>query len=80
MLVIRRNLPIFKIALFIRQSSLLDVSDANKHYTYNSISYGYILNATNNRRSDLPDVLSSISLAKGSTDQAIIARIKKLGN
>lgn len=63
----------------IRQSSLLDISDENEHYTYNPISLEYVLQATNNRRSDLVDLLSAISLAKNSTDPAIIARIKKTG-
>lgn len=63
----------------IRQSSLLDVPSINDYYTYNSISYEYVLNATNDRRSDLIDLLSAISLAKSSTDREIIARIKKTG-
>ena len=63
----------------IRQSSLLDVIVPNEHYTFNALSYDYILSATDSRRSDLVDLLSSISAAVKSTDQALLKRIKQTG-
>ena len=44
-----------------------------------ALSYDYILSATDSRRSDLVDLLSSISAAVKSTDQALLKRIKQTG-
>lgn len=51
-----------------------------EHYVYNAISYDYILHATNSTRSDIVDLLSSVALAKKSTDEELIARIRRTGN
>lgn len=64
----------------IRQSSLLDIDAALDHYVHDAISYNYILNATNSKRSDLVDLISSVALAKKSTDEELIARIRRTGN
>lgn len=64
----------------IRQSSLLDANLPLEHYVYNAISYDYILHATNSTRSDIVDLLSSVALAKKSTDEELIARIRRTGN
>lgn len=51
----------------------------NEHYTFNALSYDYILSSTDPRRSDLVDLLTSISTAVKSTDQALLKRIKQTG-
>lgn len=63
----------------IRQSSLLDANVPYEHYANNAISYNYIMNATNSKRSDLVDLLSAVSSAAKSTDQELLARIRKTG-
>lgn len=63
----------------IRQSSLLDV-DVHEHYTNDAISYDYLMHATNSKRSDMVDLLSSVSNAITSTDQELIARIQRTGD
>ena len=40
----------------------------------------YILHATNSTRSDIVDLLSSVALAKKSTDEELIARIRRTGS
>lgn len=64
----------------IRQSSLLDISLPEDTYNYNAISFDYFLNETDNKRSDLVDLISSISLAKKSTDQDLLKRIHGTGH
>ena len=64
----------------IRQSSLLDVEVPLDHYTYNSISYDYILHASNSKRSDIVDLLSAVSQAVKSTDQELVTRIRRTGH
>lgn len=64
----------------IRQSSLLDVNVPSEHYVHDAISYDYILHATNSTRSDIVDLLSSVALAKKSTDEELIARIQRTGH
>lgn len=63
----------------IRQSSLLDVAVPNEHYSYNALSYEYILHATDSRRADLVDLLASVSKAVTSTDQTLLKRIRQTG-
>lgn len=63
----------------IRQSSLLDVEVPNEKYSYDVLSYEYLQNATNARSSDLMDLLSSISLAKKSSDNDLLKRINRTG-
>ena len=64
----------------IRQASLLDVYLPEDIYNYNAISINHFLNETNNKRSDLVDLISSIALAKKSTDLEILSRIRGTGH
>lgn len=65
----------------IRQSSLLDLTlPQDKYKTPDAISYNHYLNGTNNTRSDLVDLISSVALAKKSTDQEILNRIRGTGH
>lgn len=63
----------------IRQSSLLGVVLPKEHYTYDTISYDYVLHSTNSRRSDLVDLLSSVNVAIKSSDSELLRRIRQTG-
>lgn len=63
----------------IRQSSLLDVDIPCDCYANDTISYDYIMHATESKRSDMVDLLSAVSAATKSTDEELIARIRKTG-
>jgi len=64
----------------IRQASLLDIYLPEDTYNYNAITINHFLNETNNKRSDLVDLISSVALAKKSTDQEILSRIRGTGH
>lgn len=63
----------------IRQSSLVGIRPPNEHYSYDALSLDYIMNATNAKRSDFVDLLSSINSANMSTDEDLLKRIKAIG-
>lgn len=63
----------------IRKSSLLDISETGEHYTYNALSYEYIVNSSDAKHSDLVDLLTSVSIASKSSDQEIKQKIKSTG-
>lgn len=63
----------------IRQSSLVGVLPPNEHYSYDVLSLDYLMNATNAKRSDFVDLLSSINEACLSTDEDLMKRIKATG-
>ncbi len=63
----------------IRQSALLDVDVPLDYYPNDAISYNYILHATNNKRSDIVDLLNAVAVAIKSTDEELIARIRRTG-
>ncbi len=63
----------------IRQSSLVGVLPPNEHYSYDVLSLDYLVNATNAKRSDFVDLLSSINKACLSTDEDLMKRIKGTG-
>lgn len=63
----------------IRQSSLVGFLPPNEHYSYDVLSLDYLMNATNARRSDFVDLLSSINEAYLSTDEDLMKRIKATG-
>ncbi len=63
----------------IRQSSLVGFLPPNEHYSYDVLSLDYLMNATNAKRSDFVDLLSSINEACLSTDEDLMKRIKATG-
>lgn len=63
----------------IRQSSLVGVFPPNEHYRYDVLSTDYLMYATNAKRSDFVDLLSSINRAYLSTDEDLMKRIKATG-
>ena len=64
----------------IRQSSLLDVSLPKDEYNNNAISFNYFSKETNNKRSDLVDLISSVTVAKKSTNQELLKKIMGTGH
>ena len=63
----------------IRQSSLVGLTIPNERYGNNPLSIQYLLNATNAKKSDFVDLLSSVATAKKSTDEELLRRIKATG-
>lgn len=63
----------------IRQSSLVGYSIPEEHYEHNPLSLQYLLNASNAKKSDFVDLLSSVATAKKSTDAELMRRIKATG-
>lgn len=63
----------------IRQSSLVGILPPNEHYSYDVLSFHYLQNATNAKRSDFVDLLSSINKAYMSTDENLLKRINATG-
>lgn len=63
----------------IRQSSLIDVYPPDEHYSYDVLSSNYLMHATDARRSDLVDLLSSINRTCLSTDEDFMKRIRATG-
>ncbi len=63
----------------IRQSSLVDVCPPNEHYGFDVLSSDYLMHATDARRSDLVDLLTSINRACLSTDEDLMKRISTTG-
>ena len=63
----------------IRQSSLVGILPPDEHYSYEVMSLSYLMNATDAKRSDFIDLLSSINRACLSTDEELMKRIKATG-
>ena len=50
-----------------------------EHYGNDPLSIQYLLNATNAKKSDFVDLLNSVSVAKKSTDDDLMRRIRATG-
>ena len=63
----------------IRQSSLLDIEPSNESYGHDVLRMGYLNTASETKRSDLEDLLSSIVSANESNDNQLRKRIALTG-
>lgn len=63
----------------IRQSSLINIDVPHEYYGNNPLSLHYIMNASNAKRSDLVDLLTSVNKAINSTDETLYQRIRLTG-
>lgn len=63
----------------IRQSSLIEIDVPHEHYGNETLSLQYLMNATNAKRSDLVDLLSSVNRAFKSTDEELLRMIRSTG-